>query len=58
VAHWVAVREAKGGAPPARARHRRPVAGPVSEKIEELVDRSRGQIAADQAHSKLVALGV
>jgi hypothetical protein len=26
VAHWVAVREAGGGVPPARARHRRPVA--------------------------------
>ena len=51
VAHWVGVREATGGAPPARARHRRPVADPFSEKIEELVDRSRGRIRADQAHS-------
>jgi transposase len=58
VAHWVAVREATGGASPERARHRRPVADPVSEKIEELVDRSRGRIGADQAHSKLVAMGV
>ena len=57
VAHWVAVREATGGAPPRRARHRRPVADEVSGKIEELVDRSRGQIRADQAHSKLVAMG-
>src|SRR5579863_8831636 len=40
VAHWVAVREATGGAPPERARHRRPVADPVAAKIEELVDRS------------------
>jgi transposase len=57
VAHWVAVREATGGAPPARARHRRPVADPFGAKIDELVDRSRGQIGADQAHSKLVAMG-
>jgi len=57
VALWVAVREATGGAPPARARHRRPVADPFSEKVDELVTRSRGQIGADQAHSKLVAMG-
>ena len=57
VAHWVAVREQTGGAPPARAKHRRPVADLVSVKIDELVDRSRGQIRADQAHSKLVAMG-
>jgi transposase len=57
VAHWVAVREATGGAPPARARHRRPVADPFAGKVDELVDRSRGQIGADQAHSKLVAMG-
>jgi hypothetical protein len=42
VAHWVGVREQTGGAPPARARHRRPVADPFLAKIEELVDRSRG----------------
>ena len=57
VAHWVAVREQTGGAPPERARHRRPVADSVAGKIEELVDRSRGRIRADQAHSKLVAMG-
>lgn len=57
VAHWVAVRERTGGAPPARARHRRPVADPFAAKVEELVDRSRGQIGADQAHAKLVAMG-
>jgi hypothetical protein len=33
VAHWVAVREATGGAPPARARHRPPVADPFMERI-------------------------
>ena len=57
MAHWVWVREATGGAPPARARHRRPVADPFAAKVEELVSRSRGQIRADQAHSKLVAMG-
>jgi hypothetical protein len=58
VAHWwVGVREATGGAPPARARHRRPVADPFAGKVEELVERSRGQIRADQSHSKLVAMG-
>ena len=41
VAHWVAVREATGGTPPARARHRPPVADPFMDKIEELVARSR-----------------
>ena len=30
---------------------------PFAGKIEELVDRSRGRIGADQAHSKLVAMG-
>jgi hypothetical protein len=55
VAHWVAVRESTGGAPPARARHRRPVADPVSQKIDELVDRSRGRIRAD--HCALEAGG-
>jgi hypothetical protein len=44
VAHWVAVREATGGAPPARVRHRRTVADPIAAKIEELVDRSRGRL--------------
>jgi hypothetical protein len=57
VAHWVAVRDATGGAPPARARHHRPVADPFAAKVEELVDRSRGQIGADQAHAKLLAMG-
>jgi hypothetical protein len=57
VAHWVAVREATGGAPPARAKHRRRVADAFQAKVDELVDRSRGQIGADQAHSKLLAMG-
>ena len=57
VAHWVAVREATGGAPPARPRHRRPLVDPFAAKVDELVARSRGRIRADQAHSKLVAMG-
>ena len=57
VAHWVAVRHATGGAPPAWAKHRRPVADAFQANADELVDRSRGQIGADQAHSKLVAMG-
>jgi transposase len=57
VAHWVGVREATGGAPPARAQHRRPVVDPFAAKVEELVDRSRGRIRADRAHAKLVAMG-
>jgi hypothetical protein len=42
VAHWVAVREATGGAPSPRAQHRRPVADSVAGEIEEWVERSRG----------------
>jgi transposase len=57
VSHWVVVREATGGARPARARHRRPVADPFQEKVDELVARSRGRVRADQVHSKLVAMG-
>jgi hypothetical protein len=36
---------------------KRPVADPVLEKIDELVDRSRGRVRADQADSKVVAMG-
>jgi hypothetical protein len=57
VAHWVAVRDATGGAPTMGARRRRPLVDPFAGKIEELVARSRGRIRADQAHSKLVAMG-
>ena len=57
VAHWVSVREATGGARPERARRRRPLVDPFQAKVDELVARSRGRIRADQAHSKLVAMG-
>ena len=56
VARVVAAREAAGGGLPERERHR-PLVDPFDGKIEELVDRSRGRIGADQAHSKLVAMG-
>src|ERR1700750_2470627 len=46
----VAAREAAGGGLPERER-RRPLVDPFAGKIEELVDRSRGRIGADQAHS-------
>ena len=56
VARLVAAREAAGGGLAERER-RRPLVDPFGGKIEELVDRSRGRIGADQAHSKLVAMG-
>ena len=56
VARLVAAREAVGGGLGERER-RRPLVDPFAVKIEELVDRSRGRIGADQAHSKLVAMG-
>jgi transposase len=56
VARLVAAREVAGGGLPERER-RRPLVDPFEAKIEELVDRSRGRIGADQAHSKLVAMG-
>ena len=55
VARLVAAREAAGGLP--ERERRRPLVDPFAVKIEELVDRSRGRIGADQAHSKLVAMG-
>lgn len=56
VSRVVAARESAGGGLPERERHR-PLVDPFAGKIEELVDRSRGRIRADQAHSKLVAMG-
>jgi hypothetical protein len=45
VAHWITVQEATGGAPPARAKHRRPATAPFETKVNELVDRLCAQIA-------------
>jgi transposase len=55
VAHWVRQRELAGGIAPTR--RDRPAVGDFAGKIDELVERSRGQIRADIAHGKLVALG-
>jgi transposase len=56
VARVVAAREAAGGGLVERER-RRPLVDPFAGKVEELVDRSRGRIGADQAHWRLVAMG-
>lgn len=56
VAHWVRAREEAGGGVPVSVR-RRPQVDAFSQKIEELVERSRGKIRADKAHEKLVAMG-
>jgi transposase len=56
VARLVAARDAAGGGLPVRARSR-PLVDPFSEKIDELVDRSRARIRADKAHGVLVAMG-
>ena len=55
VAHYVAARDA-GGDPLARAVRPRLIDG-FMDKVEELVDRSKGKIRADIAHRKLVAMG-
>jgi hypothetical protein len=49
-------RDAAGGGLPVAVR-RRPMVDPFAEKIDELVERSRGRIRADKAHEKLVAMG-
>ena len=56
VAHWVAARDAAGSGL-AVASRRRPRVDGFAEKIEELVERSRGKIRADKAHEKLLAMG-
>ncbi|MDQ6732016.1 MAG: IS21 family transposase, partial [Actinomycetota bacterium] len=56
VARLVAARDAAGGELAPRAQSR-PLVDPFAGKIDELVDRSRGQIRADKAHAVLVAMG-
>ena len=56
VAHWVAARAAAGGGLAVAVRPR-PMVDRFAVKIEELVERSRGQIRADKAHETLVAMG-
>jgi len=55
VARYVAVRQA-GGDPLARAARPRLI-DEFMDKIEELVDRSKGRIRADVVHRKLAAMG-
>jgi hypothetical protein len=57
--HTVAryVRERDLGAAPGGAALRASVTGPFLEKLEELVDRSKGKIRADKAHEKITAMG-
>jgi hypothetical protein len=55
VARYVAERE-RGRAPGAAAA-RASVIDPFREKLEELVDRSRGKVRADVAHDKITAMG-
>ena len=56
VAYWVRQRDEAGGMPVVE--RSRPAMERCSlAKIEELVDRSHGQIRADKAHGKLVAIG-
>ena len=56
VAYWVRQREAAGGMPVVE-RSRPAMEAVFAGKIDELVDRSHGQIRADVAHGKLVAIG-
>ncbi len=56
VGQWVCAREEAGGGLSV-ARCRRPQVGAFGEKIDELVERSRGKIRADKAHEKLVVMG-
>jgi hypothetical protein len=56
VAYWVRQRDEAGGMP--LVERARPAMEVVfAAKIDELVDRSHGQIRADVAHGKLVAIG-
>ena len=56
VARYVAAREQRRPVPGAPA-GRGSVTDPYLEKLEELVDRSKGKIRADVAHEKITAMG-
>jgi transposase len=56
VAYWVRQRDEAGGMPVVE-RSRPAMEAVFAAKIDELVDRSHGQIRADVAHRKLVAIG-
>jgi transposase len=55
VTHWVAVRDT-GRDPTVPARRARLI-DEFLDKVEELVDRSNGQVRADVVHRRLVAMG-
>lgn len=55
VARYVAIRDA-GGDPFTPLRRNR-ITDPFLDKIEELVDKSKGRIRADVVHARLVAMG-
>lgn len=56
VARWVRARD-EGRLVPGAAVPRDSVAGEYLEKIEELVDHSKGKIRADKVHRKITAMG-
>ncbi|MGB0092723.1 MAG: hypothetical protein WBP81_09340 [Solirubrobacteraceae bacterium] len=56
VSYWVRQRDVAGGMPVVE-RARPAMEAAFAAKIDELVDRSHGQIRADVAHGKLVAIG-
>jgi hypothetical protein len=56
VARWVRARDG-GHLVPGAASPRDSVTGQYLEKIEELVDHSRGKIRADKVHKKITAMG-
>ncbi|MGH2950539.1 MAG: IS21 family transposase [Solirubrobacterales bacterium] len=56
VAHYVSERERAGGGWQ-RGRRPRPRVDRFAEKIDELVDRSKGKIRADKVHERLLAIG-
>jgi transposase len=55
VAHWVAVRDS--GRDPTVPGRRVRLIDDYLDKVEELVDRSGGQVRADVVHQRLVAMG-
>ncbi len=58
VRRYVALRQAGGGDPLARAAAPRPkMIDAFLPKVEELVDNSKARIRADKVHERLVAMG-
>src|SRR5689334_6020187 len=55
VRHWVARRDQ--GLPVAGRARRERLIDPFLDKVEEWVDRSKGQMRADKVHERLVAVG-